>query len=146
VRRFSHTFEVAAPIEKVWLFYTDISHLGMITPPEMKLRIVKCTTDRQIAEGTEVWLEGNLVMKSRWHSRITYLKPYVYIDEMLEGRFRVWKHTHTFEPRDTGTKVIDTIDFELPYGLLGKVLEAYVEKQLAKIFAQRKESTIRVLK
>jgi ligand-binding SRPBCC domain-containing protein len=70
----------------------------------------------------------------------------VYIDEMLEGRFRVWKHTHTFEPRDTGTKVIDTIDFELPYGLLGKVLEAYVEKQLAKIFAQRKESTIRVLK
>lgn len=146
MRRFSHTFEVAAPIEKVWSFYTDIGHLEVITPRKLELKVVKCTTGKQIAEGTEVWLEGNLLMKSRWHSRITHLNPYVYIDEMLEGRFRVWKHTHTFEQTSSGTTVTDIIDFELHYAPLGKLLESFVEKQLAKIFAHRKEATTRALK
>jgi ligand-binding SRPBCC domain-containing protein len=149
LRRFSHVFAVDAPIDRVWAFYADIGHLEVITPPEIELKVVKCTTGKQIAEGTEVWLEGNLVMKSRWHSRITRMKkPYVYVDEMLEGRFRVWKHTHSFEQvgGDYKTKVIDEIEFELRYGPLGKMLEGYVEKQLAKIFAHRKEATIEALR
>lgn len=147
MRRFSHSFTVDAPIEKVWAFYTDISHLEVITPPAMKLRVVKCTTGTQLAEGTEVWLEGNLVMKSRWHSRITRMEPYVYVDEMLEGRFRVWKHTHSFEQvADGKTKVVDEIDFELRYGLLGRMLGGYAEKQLARIFAHRKDATVQALR
>ncbi|WP_158385189.1 SRPBCC family protein [Candidatus Nitrososphaera evergladensis] len=149
MRRFSHAFAVdGVPIDRVWAFYTDIGHLEVITPPEMGLKVVKCTTGRQLAEGTEVWLEGNLVLKSRWHSRITRMKPYVYVDEMLEGRFRVWKHTHSFEPvgDKITTKVIDEIDFELHYGPLGKMLEGYVEKRLAKIFAHRKDATIKALR
>lgn len=147
LRRFSHSFAVDAPIDRVWAFYTDIGHLEVITPPEMKLTVVKCTTGRQLVEGTEVWLEGNLVAKSRWHSKITRLRPYMYVDEMLEGRFRVWKHTHTFEQvADGKTKVIDEIDFELRYGPLGKVFEGYAEKQLAGIFAHRKDATVKALR
>lgn len=146
LRKFSHAFTVDAPIEKVWAFYTDIGHLEVITPPEMGLKVVRCTTGRQLAEDTEVWLEGNLVVKSRWHSRITHLQPYAYVDKMLEGRFRVWKHTHSFEKTISGTTVIDEIDFELRYGPLGKALEGYAEKQLAKIFAHRKDATIEALR
>ncbi|HVX01895.1 MAG TPA: SRPBCC family protein [Nitrososphaera sp.] len=158
-RRFSHAFTVNASIDRVWAFYTDIGHLELITPPEMKLRIVECTTGKWLVEGTEVWLEGNLVVKSRWHSKITCLKkPYVYVDEMLEGRFRLWKHTHTFEQQVVGsgsgddydgraaTKVIDEIDFELRYGPLGRIFEGYAEKQLSKIFAHRKDATIKALR
>lgn len=93
MRKFSHSFVVPADIDRVWGFYTDIGHLEVITPPHMRLKVVKSSTGNRLQEGTEVWIEGNLVVKSAWHSRITELKPYVYVDEMLEGRFKTWKHT-----------------------------------------------------
>jgi ligand-binding SRPBCC domain-containing protein len=142
LRKFSHSFVVPAGIDRVWGFYTDISHLEVITPPHMRLKVVKSSTGSKLQEGTEVWLEGNLVVKSAWHSRITELKPYVYVDEMLEGRFRTWKHTHAFRSVEGGTGVVDEIEFELRYGLLGRMLEGYAYKQLEKIFAHRKEATV----
>ncbi len=146
MRRFSHAFTVPADIEKVWDFYTDIGHLAVITPLGMNIKVVRCTSGNKLQEGAEVWLQGTLVIKSKWHSKITYLKPYTYIDEMLEGRFKTWKHTHGFEKTEGGTKVIDKIDFELRYGFLGKMLEGYAYSQLEKIFAHRKDATINALR
>lgn len=146
MKKFLHSFVVPADIDRVWEFYTDIGHLEVITPPHMRLRVVKSSTGSKLQQGTEVWLEGNLVVKSAWHSRITKLKPYVYVDEMLEGRFKTWKHTHAFERAGGGTKVIDEIEFELRYGLLGGMLEGYAYRQLEKIFAHRKTATIEALR
>lgn len=146
MRKFSHSFVVPAEIDRVWGFYTDIGHLEVITPPHMRLKVVKSSTGSKLQEGTEVWIEGNLVVKSAWHSRITEMKPYVYVDEMLEGRFRTWKHTHAFRRAENGTEVIDEIEFELRYGPLGKMLEGYAYVQLEKIFSHRKEATIAALR
>ncbi len=146
MRKFSHTFMVPADIDRIWEFYTDIGHLEVITPPHMRLKVVKSSTGSKLQEGTEVWLEGNLIVRSAWHSKITELKPYVYVDEMLEGRFKTWKHVHAFKPVEGGAQVIDEIDFELRYGLLGRMLEGYAYRQLEKIFAHRKEATIAALR
>ncbi len=145
MRRFSHAFVVDADIARVWDFYTDIGHLEVITPPEMQLKVIRTTTGRKLLQGTEVWLEGKLVTKSRWHSRITSLSPYQYVDEMLSGRFKIWKHLHAFQEAGEATKVIDEIDFELPYGLLGRMFEGYTSKRLEQIFAHRMQATIRAL-
>lgn len=146
LKKFLHSFVVPAGIDRVWGFYADIGHLEVITPPHMNINVIKCTSGNKLQEGAEVWLEGNLVVKSKWHSKITELKPYVYVDEMLEGRFRVWKHTHAFERADGGTKVIDEIEFELRYGIIGRMLEGYAYRQLEKIFAHRKEATVAALR
>jgi ligand-binding SRPBCC domain-containing protein len=145
VRRFRHLFTVNAGIDRVWDFYTDMAHLQVVTPPEMKLSVVR-TTHQKLVEGSEVWLAGKLVLKSEWHSQITALKPYEYVDEMLSGRFKIWKHTHAFRKVDEKTtEVTDEIDFELRYGLVGRMLEGYAYRQLEKIFAHRKAATIRAL-
>jgi ligand-binding SRPBCC domain-containing protein len=146
LRKFYHTFTVNAGINRVWEFYTDIGHLEVITPPEMQLEIVRSTTGHKLAEGTEVWLTGVLVIRSNWHSKITSLKPYVYVDEMLSARFKVWKHVHAFRKIDEKTtEVIDEIDFELPYGFLGRMFEGYAYRQLEQIFEHRKQATIKAL-
>ena len=146
MRKFYHTFTVNADINRVWEFYTDIGHLEVITPPEIQLKMVRSTTGRKLAEGTEVWLTGVPVTRSNWHSKITSLKPYVYVDEMLSGRFKVWKHVHSFRKIDEkNTEVIDEIDFELPYGFLGRMFEGYAYRQLEQIFEHRKQATIKVL-
>ncbi|MEW6604534.1 MAG: SRPBCC family protein [Thermoproteota archaeon] len=144
MRTFRHTFTVNADIDRVWKFYIDIGHLQVISPPRMQIQLVK-STHQQLVAGSEVWLTGILLTRSNWHSKITSLAPYEYVDEMITGRFRVWKHVHAFRKLGDKTEVIDEIEFELHYGWLGKLFEGYVYSQLERIFAHRKQATIKAL-
>jgi ligand-binding SRPBCC domain-containing protein len=148
LKTFRHTFIVKVHVARVWNFYTDIKHLEIITPKEMDLKIID-STSQNIIHGHEIWASGKIIAKIRmtWHSRITFLKPYEYIDEMFAGPFKKWRHLHKFNDIDgkEKTEIIDEIEFELPYGILGKLFEGYVYKQLQKIFENRKISTIKVL-
>jgi ligand-binding SRPBCC domain-containing protein len=145
MKQFKHSFVVESDVDTVWKFYTDIKHLKAITPKIMCLQILKSQNDI-FQQGTEVWLSAKLIMKSKWHSKITYLKPYEYLDEMISGRFKIWKHLHKFNRIDEKTQVVDEIDFELPYGNIGKLFESYVIKQLENIFSYRAKATIEYLK
>lgn len=135
-------------INKVWEFYTDINHLKIITPKEINLQVINAT-DQKFSQGTEIWIEGKILISKRsaWHSAITFLKPYEYVDEMLGGPFKKWSHLHKFRDLDHGqkTEVVDQVDFELPYGILGKLFEGYAYNQLRKIFDHRKIATIKNL-
>ena len=146
MKQFKHSFVVERDIDTVWKFYTNIKHLTVITPKIMDLQILK-SQNNIFQQGTEVWLSAKLVMKSKWHSKITYIRPYEYLDEMITGRFKIWKHLHKFNRIDEKkTQVIDEIAFELPYGYIGKLFENYVLKQLENIFAYREKTTIESLK
>ena len=145
VGTFRHEFTVKTSAQKVWEFYTDIGHLEVVSPPNMRIKVVR-TTHQRLVEGSEVWLTGMLLTRSNWHSKITWLKPYEYVDEMLSGRFKVWKHVHCFlRVNDNETEVIDQISFELHYGLLGRMFEVFVQSQLKKIFAYRKKATLNAM-
>ncbi|MDE1726795.1 MAG: hypothetical protein KGH89_05965 [Thaumarchaeota archaeon] len=140
MKQFIHTFVVDSNIDKVWKFYTNINHLKIITPKKMKITIN--TQNDILEEGAEAWLQAKLVTNSKWHSKITYLRPYEYIDEMISGRFKTWKHIHKFNKiNDNRTEIIDQIDFQLHYGFVGKFFENYVMNQLTEIFEYRKRAT-----
>ncbi len=145
MRKFRHSFIINSNIEKAWKFHTNINHLKIITPDRMKIEVLK-TTHNVFEEGAEVWLRARLITNSEWHSKITYLRPYEYVDEMLEGRFKIWKHLHKFNKIDNSkTEITDEIEFQLPYGIFGIIFENYVMDALSKIFDYRKQATMRVL-
>ena len=144
------------PIDRVWEFYTDIKHLDIITPREIDLKIIN-TTSQKLTQGSEIWLEGKIITmisKNKWHSMITSYsvspQQCLYVDEMLTGPFKIWRHLHKFYDDDNNnnqkqTKVIDEIDFELPYGIIGKLFDGYAYRRLEKLFCNRKLATIRAL-
>lgn len=145
MKHFKHAFIVNSSIEKVWKFYTNINHLKIITPKKMKIEILK-THGEILEEGAEAWLQAKLITNSKWHSKITHLKPYEYVDEMISGRFKIWKHLHKFNKiNDTNTEILDQIDFQLHYGFAGKLFEGYVMQHLVEIFEYRKQATIDAL-
>ena len=97
LQAFKHRFIVNNPIDKVWEFYTDVKHLEIVTPKEMRLKIIN-TTSEKLIQGSEIWLEAKLIIfKTRWHSLIRSLKPYQYLDEMVKGPFKRWTHLYTTE-------------------------------------------------
>lgn len=138
------------PIDRVWEFYTDIKHLEIITPTEIELKITSATSQK-LTQGSEFWLEGKLMIsKRRWHSVIKSIEPYKYLDEMLTGPLKEWRHLHKFNDIDINnnqkqTEVIDEVDFELPYNPVGKLFEGYVSRRLVKFFDYRKAATIKSL-
>jgi len=45
---------------------------------------------------------------------------------MLESSFKKWRHLHKFYNIDgKQTEVVDEIQFQLPYGIFGKLFEGY---------------------
>ena len=122
-------------IDEVWNFYTDINHLEIVTPPNLKLKIIE-TSDREIVEGLRMTVSGRLALyNSKWYSKISLVdkSKHKYIDEMVKGPFKKWKHVHLFsEIGKNQTEVTDKIEFELPFFFLGKLMEGYVENSLKK--------------
>ncbi len=145
MKSFEQSFKVNCSIDDVWKFYTDIKHLEIVTPPKLKLKIIE-TSDKRIVEGLRMTISGRLVLyNSKWISKISLvdIPKHMYIDEMVKGPFKKWKHIHLFsEIGKNRTVVTDKIEFELSIFFLGKLMEGYVEKNLKKIFEFRKIQTV----
>ena len=148
MKSFEQSFKVNCSIDKVWKFYTDIKHLEIVTPPNLNLKVIE-TSDKQIVKGLRMTISGRLFLyNSKWNSIISLvdISKHMYIDEMVKGPFKKWKHVHLFS--DIGKNhslVTDTIEFELPFFLLGKLMEGYIGYNLMKIFEYRKIQTVNIL-
>jgi ligand-binding SRPBCC domain-containing protein len=106
------------------------------------------TTDLKFIKGTEVWIQGKILFfKKDWHSRITLVRPYEYVDEMLSGPFKRWKHLHKFryDVQLNQTEIADEVEFQLPYGAMGRIFEGITNIELKRIFEHRKKATTKAL-
>ena len=148
MKSFEQSFKVNCSIDKVWKFYTDIKHLEIVTPPNLNLKVIE-TSDKQIVKGLRMTISGRLFLyNSKWNSIISLvdISKHMYIDEMVKGPFKKWKHVHLFsEIGKNQTVITDKIEFELPFFFLGKLMEGYVENNLKKIFEFRKIQTVSYL-
>jgi ligand-binding SRPBCC domain-containing protein len=53
-------------------------------------------------------------------------RPHRFVDEQRTGPFRSFRHEHRFEPVEHGTRLTDHVEFEAPFGVLGRVVERLV--------------------
>jgi ligand-binding SRPBCC domain-containing protein len=74
-----------------------------------------------------------------WLSEIAEWDPPVrFTDVQLEGPYSLWRHTHSFLPRNGGTQIIDKIRYGLPLGPLGAIAHCLkVRRDLQAIFDYR---------
>ena len=144
--KFENSFTVGTSITKVWDFYTQIKHLELITPPSIGLKIIHCSSP-YIKDGLLVTISGKMILLDRkWTSKITISRLHQYVDEMTNGPFNKWRHTHNFEEIEGGlTLVSDKVEYELPNYLGGRLTEGLVKRNLQKIFNYRRLQTIQRL-
>ena len=146
LKKFNHSFLVDAPVEKAWDFYTDLHHLQVITPKKLDLKIIE-SSDKKITMGQTASFSSKIITRITWKTKITFCKPYRYVDEMSNSLFKRWKHTHVFDKiNENQTKITDEIEFELQYGFVGRMFEWYALARLKKIFAHRQQATIKALR
>ncbi|MHA2313360.1 MAG: hypothetical protein ACXADF_17875 [Candidatus Thorarchaeota archaeon] len=57
------------------------------------------------------------------------------VEHQYDGDMKKWENTTSFEATDRGTKVTQTIEYELPYSVIGKLLDRLsVKKELEEYF------------
>lgn len=67
-------------------------------------------------------------------------RPESFIDEMTNGDFKSFCHGHYFKPTDNGTIMIDVVEFESPYAIIGKLFnQFYLRKYLEQLLLKRNE-------
>jgi ligand-binding SRPBCC domain-containing protein len=84
----------------------------------------------------------------RWRTRIEMFDPpYTFVDVQLSGPYRLWHHTHVFEPDGRGgTLMRDRVRYALPLGPLGAVAHLlFVRRDLRRIFEFRQQAVVRTL-
>jgi ligand-binding SRPBCC domain-containing protein len=93
-------------------------------------------------EDIVTWKAKHLFKNRYMRVKITAMrKPDHFIDEQVEGDFKMMKHEHHFKPCDNGTILIDLFHFESPYGVMGKWFNIlYLNRYMKKLLEQRNKA------
>lgn len=128
----------AGPPESVFEFFADAANLEAITPPWLNFQIL---TSLPIVMESGTLIDYRLRLHwipVRWRTEIAeWEPPHRFVDQQLRGPYRLWRHTHTFEPTSDGTLMTDSVEYSVPGGRL--INRWFVEPDLRKIFSWRRK-------
>jgi len=132
---------IASPVEVCFDLSRSIDlHLeSMLTSRE---RAVGGITSGLIGEGEEVtWEARHFGVIWRMTSRITeFDPPHFFVDQMVRGPFRSFRHEHRFEREGAGTRMTDLVEYAAPLGALSN---PWVGWYLRRLVGQRNATICR---
>jgi ligand-binding SRPBCC domain-containing protein len=128
-----------APPDDVFPFFADPANLESITPPWLAFRVVDAPAELRAGAliAYKLTLRG---LPIDWLTRIDEWEPGVrFADSQLAGPYKLWHHTHEFEPDGAGGTVMrDTVRWALPYGPAGGLARRlFVARDVERIFDYR---------
>jgi ligand-binding SRPBCC domain-containing protein len=132
---------IAAPADRVFDLARSID-LHKKSMSHTNEEAVAGTTMGLINLNESVTWKAKHLMKIRiLKSQITAMdRPNSFTDEMRQGDFKSMKHQHHFKQIENGTLMIDILEFESPYGGIGRVFNSiYLTRYMQNLIEQRNQ-------
>jgi ligand-binding SRPBCC domain-containing protein len=128
---------VKTDMETCWKFFSSPANLQRITPSYMGFDV--------LTEVPDTMYEGLMIayrvrplfgIPVEWITEITHVKENLFfVDEQRKGPYKIWHHEHHFRTTAEGILMTDIVTYELPFGILGKLVHPLlVKKKLEEIF------------
>ncbi len=136
---YERTTILRAPLPRVFDFFSEPGNLARITPPATRFRIVAGPA-RRLRESDRIEYRLRVFgLPWRWASRIdSWRENESFSDVQERGPYKSWRHTHTFRETAEGVEMHDRVEYELPFGILGRLAVGWlVRRELEKIFEYR---------
>lgn len=128
-------------VSTAWDFLSDPKNLKVITPDYMGFNILS-GADRPMFPGQIIqYLVTPIAgIETKWVTEITHVSDKKYfVDEQRFGPYSLWHHKHFINEIEGGVEMEDIIDYKLPFGILGELVEPFlVAPKLKEIFDYRK--------
>lgn len=143
--KYQHRFRVQAPAEAVAEFHSYPDAMAAITPPPIFVQVHSAPP--RVVEGQQMdftmWL-GPLPL--RWQARFEDVTPTSFVDRMVQGPLRIWRHRHSFVAiDDRTTDVVDEVEVEPRWHPLWGPVGLGMALNLPVLFAFRQWQTRRLL-
>lgn len=136
---------IEASAARVYAFHERPEALQVLTPPWEHATIIQ--KDPGLGVGARTVIATRLgPLRQRIVAVHTACEPgHMFRDEMKEGPFARWVHTHTMTPDGPDRSwLVDHIDYALPLGALGALGGGwYARRRLERMFAYRHDVTKR---
>lgn len=130
-----------APLEEVFGFFADSHGLEKITPPSLGFRIAS-PQPVTIHEGARIDYRFRIKgLPVTWKSLIpVWEPPHRFVDELLRGPYKSWRHEHRFRAEGNMTVVEDEVVYRVPGGAL--IHSLFVKRDLLRIFEYRRDTLV----
>ena len=137
---------VPRPLPEVFDFFSRAENLQRITPPWLHFTM---RTPAPINIGPGAVIEYSIRVRGiplRWRTLIeSWNPPHQFVDVQAKGPYKLWRHTHRFAEVPGGTLISDHVEYELPFGIIGRVVNRLqVSRDLAKVFDYRSDQVLRI--
>lgn len=121
---------INAPAETCFDLMRDI-RIHTETTAQTEEKAVGGVTDGKIGLGQTVTFEGtHFGMRQRLTVEVVeFERPWLFVDEMTEGRFKSFRHDHEFAPSNGGTMMRDTLTWISPLGIIGRIVDKLLIKR-----------------
>ena len=90
-------------------------------------------------DGSVTWRAKHFGIYQKLTSKITeFDRPNFFVDEMVKGAFKEFKHEHHFSELNNGTLMTDIFEYNLPFGILGKIADKlFLKKYMSELLTER---------
>jgi ligand-binding SRPBCC domain-containing protein len=132
---------IAAPVERVFDLSRSINLHQLSTAFTNEKAIDGVMSGLINKNETVTWQAKHFFKTRQFTSKITEMQsPDFFTDEMIKGDFKSFKHDHHFKTTANGTIMIDLVEFETPYGAIGKMVNSiFLTHYLQKFLIKRNE-------
>ena len=130
----SKTMEINAPVTEVFTYFARPEHMADQFPENMGLSVIPVEVKNGFGVGTVFRISGDFDGKRlEWDCEtIEYIPQRKIVAKMIEGPFKQWQITVTFE--ETGEKKTKTgmeVVYDMPMGPLGNFIDKVKLKKIA---------------
>lgn len=127
-------------LDNAWAFLENPYNLDRITPTDLHFEIT--------SDAPEIMYDGLIIEylitipiigKQRWITEIKHIDTkHSFVDEQRLGPYRFWYHHHQIEQAGSGVRSHDTVYYQPPFGIAGRLLNRiFIKKTLDRIFDYR---------
>jgi len=129
-------------IKQAWDFFSSPKNLSRITPPELEFKVLTPNLNSSIFNGMLIDYSVKPIfgIPVDWTTEIIDVSEQKYFtDRQLKGPYKIWKHTHYFEEKNSGVMITDEVRYQLPFGIIGLLLHRLlIRSKIESIFEHRR--------
>lgn len=131
--------KIKAPIEIIFDLSRNIDIHKLSTAKSNETAIDGITSGLINKGETVTWRGKHFGIYLTHKSIISAIEiPSFFVDEMLEGKFKSFKHEHSFVQENGFVMMIDEIQYQTPYGIFGKLFDVLIlKKHLTNFISER---------
>jgi ligand-binding SRPBCC domain-containing protein len=142
MKYFEKQTKINCNVEKLFDFHTDSANIKIITPPNIKVQLLNKDTTTYEKKIVKI-KTTKFFIPTYWEVEIRKLqRPDILIDIALKSPFKIWIHKHIFTAVDENNSILeDKIEFKMPFGFLGRIIEPLIFKDISNMFDYRHKKT-----